>query len=136
MSIYYRDYIDTLICQRLNRNAENEASVDPQVFHDVLTKMSPVITRVTERTKIPGFTQDDLESYLFMKTHQILRRNQWDRSRPVYGVFSVAYTNLIRDIVRMRNRCLIRGMHGDGLDNTLPFFESSYTNGVYDVLEE
>lgn len=118
-----REHIEQMMISRLLRKTPVDNPVDNSLFDQVIHDMDRMITNILNETHIPGFTEDDLRGFIELKTHQMLRQNKWDQTRRPFGIFSISYRNLIRDILRMRERALRNGMEEDGLDYCILFSE-------------
>jgi hypothetical protein len=119
-----REHIERMMTNRLLRKMEDDIEVNEIAFNKVMQDMDKMILNILGETKIPGFTNEDLKSFFTLKTHQMLRRRKWDQDRLPFGLFSISYRNLVRDIIRMRGRALKNGMSEDGLDYYIEFDES------------
>lgn len=75
--------------------------------------------RILEQVHIPSFTDEDLLSFMHLKVHQMLRRDQLDPWGSIHGVVYTSLRNLMRDVVRMQDRAWSRGMETDPIDHTL-----------------
>ena len=117
-----REHIEKMMINRLLRETPVDNHVDNSLFDQVIHDMDKMIENILNETKIPGFTSDDLRGFLFLKTHQMLRRGQWDQTRLPFGIFSISYRNLIRDIIRMRERAIKNGLDEDCLDDNCWLF--------------
>lgn len=114
---YIKEFIDDMLSDRYNRCRETDLTVDNDFFNLVITTMRPVIENLSN-SYIPGFIQEDLEDLFIQRTHQILRRGQFDTDRLPFGLFSVTYRNILNEICFIRNRELKKDcMHCDALDN-------------------
>lgn len=113
----------------------SDAQVEP-VFKHLLPVFDVVIAKILRMTHIPMFTDEDLESFMYLKAHQLIRQQKWDTSRNPYGFFTAAFTNLMRDIIRRQNRNYVREMRWDLLDYSVnrDFDETIYVS--YEYLEE
>jgi hypothetical protein len=120
--MYVKEYIEETIICRLCKPTKKDIEVNDNFYELICNTMEPTIKRLSRETVIPGFTNDDLESYFKLKIYQILKRNQFDLDKQPFGLFSVSFKNLLRDIVRMRENGLSRGMHADALDTALQLF--------------
>lgn len=116
-----RDHIEKMMLNRLLNH--NNHFVSEELFNQVTHDMDKMITNILGETNIPGFTDEDIKGLLYLKTHQILGKGQWDMQKRPFGFFSISYRNLIRDILRMRERAIRNGMTEDGLDECILFSE-------------
>lgn len=120
-----REYIERTILNRLCKHRPDDQLVDVNEFNEIFNRMGNMRQRIISETRIPGFTDDDLDSFFFIKTHQVMRRGQWDKNRLPFGLFSISYRNLVRDILRMRERALNRGLQEDTLDYCYTLFSNT-----------
>ena len=111
-----RDHVEGLIVERLTVRKAGEVEVGPHEFRSMAERLDVVYYRVLDRWHVPGFTEDDLMSFMLMKTHQMLRQGKYDYERPPHSVFYVAMTNLMRDIARAVERAEKAGLRKDPLD--------------------
>lgn len=119
--MYFRDHVDEVMTNRLNKRTENDlpdslVDVDFQLLQPVL---EVVYAKVLRKTKIEGYSDHDLLSFMQLKTYQLLRREKFHFDRSPYSFFYVAQTNLIRDLIRLKNRSIANGYDIDILDTVL-----------------
>jgi hypothetical protein len=130
-----REYVETMIVNRLNKQKPDDREVGYLEYCSVMGAIEGYINSTAKNVIIPGFTAEDLESFMGMKVHQILRRGQYDHDRKPHALFSRAFKNLLADIVRMRKKAIENGMEEDILDNCLLTPDFIYKN-VHKVNEE
>lgn len=126
--IYWREHVEERILARLTKREEGEMDVHPAIRNLIELRVEPVIHKLSTDTYIPGLTNEDLESFFWMKVNQVLRQGKYDGSRPAEVFFGVVFKNLIRDIVRMRDKAINRGLEVDVMDMNLPFFDAVHAN--------
>lgn len=125
---YWRDHVEEHILGRLTKVLDTDRDIHPAIRTLIELRVEPVIRNIANKTFIPGFSPEDLESFFWMKTNQVLRQGKYDGSRPAEVFFGVIYKNLIRDIMRMRENAINRGMEIDAMDMNLPFFDGVHAN--------
>jgi len=112
-----REYIEETIVNRLQKVIEGDRHVSAYQFREVSNRLDVVIYRVLEEVTIPSFTEEDLTSFMLMKTHQMLRQDKIDLDRQNWQTLCYrAFKNLMVDIHRMQLSAHRRGLALDPLD--------------------
>lgn len=119
--MHAREYVDIVITSQLIRPKPNDKIVPNDEFHALIAHLEPTIYKVANDRFIPGFTSEDLESFMHMKVHQVLRRGKYDPARPARPFFQVTFNFLLNDINRMRNKAIADCMRQDALDDALEY---------------
>lgn len=114
-----------MIVGRLTKVKPGERTVHPEEFRSISTRLDVTYYRILDKWHIPGFTDDDLISFMLMKTHQILRRDQYDWERPPHSLFYASFNNLFIDIVQALERAGNNGMYQDPLDQYCYHYDDS-----------
>lgn len=108
---------------RLSKRSPDDLFVPDHVFEAYRRQILPVMQRVVREVHVPSFTKEDLDSFMLMKLHQMLRRNQLG-DRNYMGQCYRAFRNLFADMIRRQDAAWRRGMEADPID---------HTSGSYDV---
>lgn len=117
--MHCRDHVEETIVDRLNRRFPDDVYVSDLDYHQVVKQLDGVFRGILNDIHIPSFTDEDLLSFMYMKTHQLLRRDSFSNHRG--KIASLAYTsfrNLFRDLIQMQDRAWKRDMRTDPIDHT------------------
>lgn len=125
--ISLREYLERFIVARLSRRWPDETYVSDREFREMASRLDVVMFRILEETALDSFSEDDLESFMLMKLHQMMRRSKFDPDRGKHHQLAyVAFRNLMRDILLMERRALSRGLGRDALPSRFfPFSEAN-----------
>lgn len=113
-----RDHVEELIVNRLSQRREGDLPehLVEQDFRSLSTVFEVTMNKVLWSTRIPGFTDDDLVSFMLMHAHLVLRRQRYDFAKNPYSFFYVSFNNLMRDILRAQARKQCDDMYRDLFD--------------------
>lgn len=126
MYTYAWEHADNMIVKRLLRTKPDDLPLE--VVEREYTALVGVIEVATDKVLgnmsqlIPGFTEGDLRSIFVMKAYQIIREGKYDPTIRPYAIFSVAFRNVVRDILRSHNRAVERGLERSAFDFITPAF--------------
>ena len=123
--MFAREYVEEKIVARLTKVKEDDVFVSDRDYAHMLRFLDGTFHRLANNSKIPGFSEDDLISFMYLKTHQLMRRDQWDETRNFRTIAYRSMTNLIRDIIRMQDKAINRGLDRDPLDIVIFEFTES-----------
>lgn len=117
-SKHSRDHIEEVILARLSVQLPDDLTDDEiePIFKSLSPVLDVVMNKILWTTTIPMFTNEDLISFMYLKTHQILRRQKWNMNRSPYSFFYTAFKHLIRDIIKMQRAKHMEHMRWDMLD--------------------
>lgn len=96
-----RDRVERVITTGLNKTKPDDKEVTYLDYMTVVTQVEGIIHNMSHERIVMGFTPEDLESFMEMKIHQVLRRGQYDFNRSAKSYFQFVFRNLINDI----NKC-------------------------------
>ena len=113
-----REYVENMILETLSKRLVTDLSDDQieKQFKTLIPVFDIVIQKVLRKTSIPQFTNEDLISFMYLKAHQVLRRQKYDQNKSAYSFFYVSFNNLVRDIIRRQNSIKVSKMEHDLLD--------------------
>ena len=131
--MYFREYVEQIMVHRLIKPCENEVEVDDVLFQELSKELQKIINSMAKYRNIMGFTCEDLESFMYLKLHQLLRQQKCNFATPyshkqVYPFFRASFNNLLNDINRMTQRAISAGMSRDAMDDCKTFIE-----GIKDI---
>jgi|GEM_PF-4604012 len=100
--MYIREYIDEMFVNRLNKHKKDDVKVKDQEFEQFCCIIKPIMETLSKKATLPGFTEEDIMSFFFMKVHQIMRRGQLKPPYPVAYVVKSLKT-LLMEINEVRS---------------------------------
>lgn len=107
--------------KRLLRKNKTDKKVEDQDYEELMKKVKNSIKYFSTKRTVLGFTPQDMESFMGMKVHQILRRGLYDAEKGHWRFFNKVFNNLINDVNRCKDDYLagnrgIKKCDEDGLD--------------------
>lgn len=130
-----RDYIEEHIVGRLLASRPTDREVNELYFDSLITGLQSTMERVANKYYIAGFTREDLMGFMYLKTHQMLRRGQLNTVKLPHSVFYAAYKNLMYDMIRMEANAKKRGLRTDPIDDVKNDFHQ-FEEGLAFVYQE
>lgn len=123
-----REYCEDKILTRLMKQLPTDLpdSVVEGQFKSLFPALDIIIHQVLNEVNITIFTDEDLTSFFYLKTHQILRRGQYNLESRSKVIFYRSFKNLCYDIIKMMTRAERRG---DEMD-MLYYVKEEYTDLV------
>jgi hypothetical protein len=104
-----RNRVEDVIFNRLTKTLPDDLEVSFSEFDELYNKVAGVIHNISHERLITGFTREDLESFMLLKLHQMMRRGQYNPAKnpgKLTSFYAVAFNNLITDLNRCKNRAL------------------------------
>ena len=118
-----REYVEITITRRLNKVRPDDLIVDMNQYSTIIVEIKGMMHKLAAGNKIPGFDSEDLEGFFCMSVHRTLRQGKYDPSKKAFCFFVKSFTNLVRDIVRMRNNCIKKHLDVDAMDEAVLWTE-------------
>lgn len=118
--MYFRDRVEEMMIVRLCKQTDTDKEVTNEEFNELTHRLDSMIKWIARSRKITGFTDDDFKSFMYLKVHQILRRDLYDPKKSHYRFFIKVFNNLFNDINRCKDRA-IKQLDQDGLDNCMTY---------------
>ena len=112
-----RDRVEKVFVNRLTKKLPTDKEVPVHVFNEKYEQLHYLINSIARERLVYGFTKEDMESFMLLKLHQILRRGLYDPKKnpgKETTFYAVAFNNLINDINRCKNRAISK-CDADGL---------------------
>lgn len=98
--------VEHIFVERLNAKRDDDIDVPYEQFQALSDRLDHLISSIARERLVQGFTAEDMESFMMLKLHQVLRRGQYDPTRDPKKFFPFVFNNLINDINRCKNRAL------------------------------
>jgi len=118
--MYFREKVEAVMIKNLCRKKKTDREVSDQEYLELMVRIENIIDYFAKERKVQGFTPEDMESFMGLKVHQILRRNLYDQNRGYYKFFNKVFYHLINDINKCKNNHL-KECDEDAIDNNLTF---------------
>lgn len=100
------DKVEKVIVNRLTTSLPTDIEVSDMEYSNLMCQIEDLITSTAKHRLVHGFTSEDLESFLVMKVYQVMKRGQYDPTKPAKPYFARVFRNLINDINRCKDRAL------------------------------
>ena len=115
--MYHRERVEKIILSRLLSKDGDVRKVPDTEFNGLLTQLNFLLKYCSRERKIMGFTSDDLYSFLVLKLHQILRRDQFNEKLGKRQFFFKSFNNFLNDVERLKNRTIKKNFDKDAIDD-------------------
>ena len=102
--MYFREKVEYIVIKRLCSKTKDKKVVSDEEFNHLKGQLDPVMHQLANERRIEGFSQEDLYSFLLLKLHQLLRRNQYDGRPKFHRYFYRVFTHFLNDVERLKNR--------------------------------
>jgi hypothetical protein len=122
--MHAKDHAEQVLLDSLLRSKGDEVYVSPWEIEQMERELKDVYNRILDKWLLPGFTEDDLLSFMHLKTHQILRRQVYDYNRKPNSLFYRSFDNMMKDLAKSMQRASKNGMDHDALE-MVSYFEFS-----------
>ena len=126
--MYFREYVEYIIINRLIKQKPTDVLVPDEDYFKLCDMLNTTIKRLSRERKIMGFTQEDLESFMYLKIYQVLQRGQYNFKNSPYRYFLFIFRNLFNDINRIKNRAISNGLGRDALDDCVTYLDEVKVN--------
>lgn len=113
-----KEFIEESMFRRLSDKSRDKMSVSPTEFNFLLDQMREMMSKMAKRVSVEGVSEEDMLSFYAMKTHQVLRRGGYDRTKPPRVLFYVAFSNLNRDVKRLEDVAKRKNLDEDAFDHS------------------
>ena len=116
-----RDRVEKVFVNRLTKKLPTDKDISAIEFNEKYNQLHYLINSIARERLVYGFTKEDMESFMLLKLHQIMRRGLYDPQKnpgKETSFYAVAFNNLINDINRCKNRAIDK-CDSDGLYDAL-----------------